>query len=116
MFDAIEKPGFFQDHEQGRILRYGVAPTVVALSLAARALLLPVLHDDTVFLYFMPAVLIAAGIGGLGPGLLATVLNLVAATFIISGALVSSNPTHRQWRRLRHHRHRRVLGRRTPAP
>jgi two-component system sensor kinase FixL len=72
--------------ERGRIWRYGVAPTAVALSLAARALLAPILHDDTVFLYFVPAVLISAGIGGLGPGLLATALGMVAAFFVLAGA------------------------------
>ncbi len=72
--------------EPGRILRYGLAPTTVALALAARALLAPGLHDDTVFLYFIPAVLISAGIGGLGPGLLATALSVAAAIFVLSSA------------------------------
>ena len=72
-------------------MRYGIAPTAVALALAARALLAPILHDDTVFLYFVPAVLIAASIGGLGPGLLATALSLVAAFFLLAGASAISN-------------------------
>jgi len=72
--------------ERGKILRYGVAPTAVALALAARALLAPILHDDTIFLYFVPAVLISAGIGGLGPGLLATALSLAAAYSVFTGA------------------------------
>ena len=72
-------------------MRYGIAPTAVALALAARALLAPILHDDTVFLYFVPSVLIAASIGGLGPGLLATALSLVAAFFLLAGASVISN-------------------------
>ncbi|HVZ50715.1 MAG TPA: PAS domain S-box protein [Pseudolabrys sp.] len=92
MFEVVEKPRFFQNREQGWILRYGVAPTVVALSLAARALLLPVLHDDTVFLYFIPAVLVAAGVGGMGPGLLATALSLIAAGFILGSAESTANP------------------------
>jgi len=71
--------------ERGRILRYGIAPTAVALALAARALLAPALHDDTVFLYFVPAVLLSAGIGGLGPGLLATALSVAAAVFTLTG-------------------------------
>jgi two-component system sensor kinase FixL len=77
--------------ERGQILRYGVAPTAVALALAARALLAPILHDDTIFLYFVPAVLISAGIGGLGPGLLATALSLAAAIFVQTSASVISN-------------------------
>lgn len=77
----IGKTGFFLDWGDGWASRYGIAPVVVALSLAARALLIPVLHSDTVFLYFVPAVLISAGLGGLGPGLLATALSLLGALF-----------------------------------
>ena len=77
--------------ERGRILRYGIAPTAVALALAARALLAPIFHDDTIFLYFVPSVLISAGIGGLGPGLLATALSLVAAFFVLTNAAAFSN-------------------------
>jgi two-component system sensor kinase FixL len=76
--------------ERGRILRYGVAPTAVVLALAARAVLAPILHDDTIFLYFVPAVLLSAGIGGLGPGLLATALSLAAAAFVLTSAPVVS--------------------------
>ncbi len=72
-------------------MRYGIAPTAVALALAARALLAPILHDDSIFLYFVPTVLISAGIGGLGPGLLATALSLLAAFFVLSSASSISN-------------------------
>ena len=72
-------------------MRYGIAPTAVALALAARALLAPILHDDSIFLYFVPTVLISAGVGGLGPGLLATTLSLVAAFFVLSSASAISN-------------------------
>src|ERR1700690_221190 len=77
--------------ERRKIMRYGIAPTAVALALAARALLAPILHDDSIFLYFVPTVLISAGIGGLGPGLLATTLSLVAAFFVLSSASAISN-------------------------
>ncbi len=68
-------------------MRYGVAPTFVALALATRALLSPVLHDDAIYLYFVPPVLISAGIGGLGPGLLATALSIAVAFLVVSDAL-----------------------------
>ena len=71
--------------ERGRILRYGIAPTTVALALAARSLLTPYFPNEAVFLYFMPPVLICAGIGGLGPALLATILS-VGAVFLTLGA------------------------------
>src|SRR6476659_3189391 len=64
--------------------RYSIAPTTVALALAVRSLLIPVLHDDAIFYYFIPSVLISAAIGGLGPGLLATGLSLVAAYFFVT--------------------------------
>jgi two-component system sensor kinase FixL len=86
MSEAFENISEFQAYEErGKILRYGLAPTTVALALAARALLVPILHDDSIFLYFVPPVLVAAGVGGLGPGLLATVLSL-AAVYLDLGA------------------------------
>jgi two-component system sensor kinase FixL len=84
MPEAIETIDVFATPERGVILRYGVAPTVVALALAARALLAPAFPDEGIFLYFLPPVLISAGIGGLGPGLLATTLSLVIASFAIT--------------------------------
>jgi two-component system sensor kinase FixL len=91
MSEIIVKSGSSPAAERGKILRYGVAPTAVALALAARALLAPILHDDTIFLYFVPAVLISAGIGGLGPGLLATALSLAAAFFMLTSASAISS-------------------------
>ena len=91
MSEIIAKSEATTGAERGTILRYGIAPTAVALALAARALLAPILHDDAVFLYFVPAVLVAASIGGLGPGLLATALSLVAAFFLLANASVISN-------------------------
>ena len=75
MSETIVKSETSPAAERGRILRYGIAPTTVALALAARSLLTPYFPNEAIFLYFMPAVLISAGIGGLGPGLLATVLS-----------------------------------------
>jgi two-component system sensor kinase FixL len=72
---------------------YLAAPAAVGLSLGVRALLLPVLQSDTVFLYFVPAVLIPAGLGGLGPGLLATVLSLVS----VAAVLVAPSQAQMHW-------------------
>jgi two-component system sensor kinase FixL len=66
------------------LVRYGIAPILVAIALAARVLLVPVLHDQVPYLFFVPAILVAAGIGGLGPGLLATVLSLALSFFFIA--------------------------------
>ena len=75
----IDSSRVFSRDETRRAWRYGAAPTAVALALAVRALLMPILHTDSIFLYFLPPVLIAAAVGGLGPGLLATGIGLVAA-------------------------------------
>lgn len=67
------------------IVRYGIAPASVAIAFAARALLGPVLEDQAPHLFFVPAVLAAAGLGGLGPGLLATALALLLGFFFVAG-------------------------------
>jgi two-component system, LuxR family, sensor kinase FixL len=85
MPEAIATTGFFGKPPSTRWLAYGAAPIAVALSLAVRALLLPVLQSDTVFLYFVPAVLIPAGLGGIGPGLLATTLSLLSVAAVLIG-------------------------------
>jgi two-component system sensor kinase FixL len=91
MPETIDISSEFSTGERGRVLRYGLAPTFVALALAVRALLVPILHDESLFLYFVPAVLISAGAGGLGPGLLATGLSIVAAYFVLANASAITN-------------------------
>ncbi len=62
-------------------------PWSVALTIvAARALLEPLLHNEAAYLSFMPALLISAGIGGFGPGLLATALSIVARHVFVPDA------------------------------
>ena len=91
MSETIEISRYSAQAERGWILRYGVAPTCVALALAVRALLAPTLHGNSIFLYFMLPVLISAGIGGFGPGALATALSIVVAYFLVAGAPVLSS-------------------------
>ena len=55
-------------------LRYGIAPLAVAIASLIRLALTPILQDESPYLFFVPAVLVAAGFGGLGPGLMATSL------------------------------------------
>ena len=66
------------------VLRYALAPFAVALAFLARLALTPLLGDASPYLLFVPAVLIAAGLGGLGPGLLATGLSVVLGFFAIT--------------------------------
>jgi two-component system sensor kinase FixL len=57
---------------------YWLAIAVVALLLLLRIGLEPWLHAHGTFLLFIPAILLAAGVGGLGPGLVATALSLIS--------------------------------------
>ncbi len=91
MSEAFENSMEFTSGERGKVLRYGVAPTSLVLALAVRALLVPILHDDSLFLYFVPAVLVSAGVGGFGPGLLATTLSIVAAYIVLTSASAFTN-------------------------
>ncbi len=88
MSQVIEKATDLPENDRHRTLRYAAAPLAVALLFGLRALLVPILHDDGIFIYFVPAILIAAGIGGIGPGLLATAASMMAITglFEISDA------------------------------
>jgi two-component system sensor kinase FixL len=75
MPQVIENVKLNSGQSSAGLLHYAVAVMAVLLSFAVRTLLLPILHEQTGYLYFVPAALIAAGFGGLGPGLLATALS-----------------------------------------
>jgi two-component system, LuxR family, sensor kinase FixL len=57
----------------------------VGVLLALRIVLQPWLQDHAAFLMFLPAILLVAGLGGLGPGLLATILSLVLGLVFTGG-------------------------------
>ncbi len=64
------------------LLRYGGAILAVALALLLTLLLRPWLeHND--FLLFFPALMLSAWYGGIGPGLLATFLSLLAIDYFL---------------------------------
>lgn len=65
-------------------VRYGVAIACVAAAYGLRELLLPLLAADVYYLFYVPAVMAAAGIGGLGPGLLATAGGVVVTGYFHS--------------------------------
>ena len=64
-------------------VRYGIAAGAVALAAGVRWGLAPILSDELPLLFFVPAVLAAAGIGGLGPGLAATAASLLLGGWIL---------------------------------
>jgi signal transduction histidine kinase/ActR/RegA family two-component response regulator/PAS domain-containing protein len=59
-------------HRRSVTFRYGTAILVVVATLAVRFLLQPLLRSELPFVLFVPSVMIAAWVGGLGPGLFAT--------------------------------------------
>src|SRR5215470_7547763 len=65
-------------------IRYALAPVAVAIAFLARLALTPILGDASPYQLFVPAVLTAAGLGGLGPGLLATGLSVGLGFFVIT--------------------------------
>jgi two-component system sensor kinase FixL len=74
------------------VLCYALAPVAVALAFLVRLALTPILGDASPYLLFVPAVLTAAGLGGLGPGLLATGLTVVLGLFVIPASSSLSVP------------------------
>jgi two-component system, LuxR family, sensor kinase FixL len=76
-------------------LRYGIALLAVALAFGSRLALTPILPGETAYLLFVPALLVAAGLGGLGPGVLATALSaLLGLLFFVSAPYRLSDIAH----------------------
>jgi PAS domain S-box-containing protein len=74
-----------------RLIGYGVAVLAIAVTLLLRWLLRPVLGDAVPHMFFFPAILIAAYFGGLGPGLLNTLLGAIFANYFIAPAAVTQH-------------------------
>src|SRR5215210_3296790 len=64
------------------LLRYAVAVVAVALTVLLKLLLEPLVAQETPFLLLLGAVVVGAWFGGLGPGLLATVIAALAADYL----------------------------------
>src|SRR5207247_430306 len=64
--------------------RYGAALAMVAIAFSAREFLN--LANEAAYLFFIPAVLIASGFGGFGPGFLATICSIALANYFQSGS------------------------------
>jgi two-component system, LuxR family, sensor kinase FixL len=76
---------------RGDVLRYVLAPLAVAIAFLVRLALTPIVGDASPYLLFVPAVLVAGGLGGLGPGLLATALSLVLGFFVTISPGISTS-------------------------
>jgi len=68
--------------------QYGIAILAMAMALAAKLALAPLLSGDASYLFFLPAILIASAIGGLAPGLFATALGLFFGFYFVLNARV----------------------------
>ena len=68
-------------------VRYLLALGVVVLALAIRVLLSPIVGDESPYLIFVPAMLIAAWVGGFWPGVVALVASLTAIVLIVHPGL-----------------------------
>ncbi len=66
-------------------VRYGAAVAVVGVALVAKLLLDPVIDEESPFLLFFSAVMVAAFLGGLRPGLLATLLTILLSDHFYLG-------------------------------
>ncbi|WP_189434725.1 PAS domain S-box protein, partial [Mesorhizobium sp. M1E.F.Ca.ET.041.01.1.1] len=65
-------------------MRYAIAVAAVAVAFIARFVLASILKDQAPYLFFLPAALLAAGVGGFGPGILATGLSVPLVFFFIA--------------------------------
>jgi signal transduction histidine kinase/PAS domain-containing protein len=70
------------------LIRYGTAILFVVIALLITLSLRPYV-DRVIFIFFWPAVVGAAMLGGAGPGLLASLLSVVVADYFILGQLRS---------------------------
>ncbi|MDB5308151.1 MAG: domain S-box protein [Gemmataceae bacterium] len=77
------------ERRRSRRVAYGLAVLAPAVTLLVRWPLAAVLGDRVLYMTFFPAVLIVAYVGGFWPGLLATVLSALAATYFLVAPLYS---------------------------
>ena len=78
----------FLSRQDGGMRRILFASLLVAIliGLASFLSLQPIFQTHATFLLYIPALIVAAGIGGLWPGLLATLISLVLGSVIYAGA------------------------------
>lgn len=71
----------------------GVALAAIVLGLAARLLLDPVLVNRATFIFFVPGIIVGAGLGGVRPALIAAAAGVAAGLFAdsVTGALLTGD-------------------------
>ncbi len=74
------------------VLSFCFAIALVIVAYLARVLLAPLLGDDITYLLFTLAILMASGVGGLAPGLIATGLSIVCVAYLLHPSFPLSTP------------------------
>jgi len=75
-------------------MRYGAAVLAVTAALAIRYLIYGDLQQRLVFTFFVPAAIFAVWYGGVGPGIVATVLGLLAGDYFFLNSRLAFWPLH----------------------
>lgn len=83
LWEAMDAGAVPQPPPGARVAPYLVAVLLVALGAGARVALDPLLGDRVVFLFFVPALLVAAATGGLAPGLATTILSAITGDVLL---------------------------------
>jgi signal transduction histidine kinase len=73
-------------------MRYSLSVVAVLFCLLLRESLTPLIVDQDPFMFFAPAVLLSAFVGGMGPGLFAWFAGLALGDFIFSGPRFAFGP------------------------
>ena len=79
--DSILRRWFFQKFAADRPLRYGGAVLLVVVAVILRDVLDRSFGSGSTYVTFYPVTLLAAVLGGLGPGILATLLSAASAAY-----------------------------------
>src|SRR4051812_43470294 len=76
-------------HDKSWVLRYSIAVLAIAAAGLFRLLLKRFVEGDTPFLLLFAGMLVSAAFGGLGPGILATILATFAGGLVFEDVRVS---------------------------
>src|SRR4051812_2029537 len=78
--------------DRSPFLRYSLSAVAVLFCLLLRESLTPLIVDQDPFMFFAPAVLLSACVGGIGPGLFAWFAGLALGDYIFSGPRFAFGP------------------------
>lgn len=89
--EVRQKAAHFTTKIRAAAVHYALAAALVVLAFSVRQLLSPVLEDDQVqFIFYVPAVLVAAVVGGFGPALFAAAAALILVVPVADLARIST--------------------------